>query len=111
MQVDPQQLSESYRKLSDVEMAGLAAQADALTDAGRVALAAEIERRGLDAGRLAKLNASELRREAKFDRLESLRRKQRISWLLFRNEPWSLVVAFLAFLALVLIAELSSHRH
>jgi hypothetical protein len=99
-------LPQTYRLLSDDDIADLHAQADQLTDEARRALAAEIERRGLSGQRLQKLHRVELRGEAKFDRREKWRRKSLASWLLFRGDPKGTLLTFLAFVVLILLSEL-----
>lgn len=110
MQTNEKELVEAYRNSSEIEIATLYAQIDSLTDAARVALTREIERRGLSSAHLVKLNAAELRREAKFDRVQELHRKKVASYLLIRRDPKGFIVALAILLGLLLISALLAHR-
>lgn len=111
MQIDQQGFAQSYRDLPDNEIALLYTQTDMLTEPARMALAAEIEQRGLNADQLQKLHSTELRREANFDRREKWRRKSTASFLLFRNDPKGTLLMLIGFLVLVLILEIVRKHH
>jgi hypothetical protein len=73
-----QESSATYRSLSDVELAKLRVQMDSLTDDARIALTAEIKRRGIGGAPLMKLYLMELHHEAQFDQ----RQKEPRKWVL-----------------------------
>jgi hypothetical protein len=109
MRTDEQALASTYRQYSDEEVAALAAEFDTLTDAARVTLKAEIDRRGMSSAQLAKLHSRELHREARVDQLESLRRKKTALYLLTRNDPKgtiAIIVIALGFAAYVWLRSL-----
>jgi hypothetical protein len=87
-----QEIAETYRRCSSDEIAELAAQKEALTDAGRAALDDEIARRGLSANELKNLHQREVRREAEFDKLEGMRRKKTALYLLTRGDAKGTIV-------------------
>ena len=87
MQVDEQGLAETYRGCSDDELAALAAEMEALTDAARAALRAEIQPRGMNSAQLGKMHAKELHREMRFDQKERVRR-QTLIYILTRSKVW-----------------------
>jgi hypothetical protein len=62
-----QDFAETYRNLTDAEIADIHARIDTLTDASLPALLAEIKQRKLTQAQLQKLHATELRSGAKFD--------------------------------------------
>lgn len=111
MRIDGQELADSYRHLSEQDIADLYAQIDTLTEPARLALASEVKQRGLSGAHLTKLHAAELRHGALFDRLQTQRRKKLAWYLLTRNNPKGLIAALLAFLVMVLISELIGHHH
>lgn len=111
MRIDGQELADTYRHLSEQDIADLYAQMDTLTESARVALTSEIERRGLSGAHLTKVHGAELRHEALFDRLQTQRRKKLAWYLLTRNDPKGLIAALLVFLIMVLISELIGHHH
>jgi hypothetical protein len=111
MLTDSQELAQTYRNIPDGEIAALHAQAAQLTEQARIALAAEIGRRGLSAQQLEKIHSSEVRGEANFDRREKWRRKSLVSYLLFRNDPKSTILMVIAFVLAILIAELVRKHH
>jgi hypothetical protein len=107
-----QDFGETYRSLSEEEIAAIYAEIGSLTEEARNALVAEIQSRGLDQTQLQKLHAVELRHEAQFDRREKYRRKRMIfgrSSGLHSVKEWIGVI--LIALVLVLISELISRRH
>jgi len=106
-----QDFAETYRTLPDEEIAALRADIDSLTDAARSALAAEMQRRGMNDAQLQKMHAAELRHEALFDRLQKQRRKTLAGYLLTRNDPKGWIFAVLGALVLILISELISRHH
>jgi len=110
MQSAHSDFAETYRPLPDEEIASLLADQDSLTREARSALLAEIQQRGLTETHLHKLHSLELRHEAQFDRLESLRRKK-LAWGRLPRTPRDWMFAILAFIALILISEFMSHRH
>jgi hypothetical protein len=111
MLTDSHELSQTYRNIPDEEIAALHAQVGQLTEQAQIALAAEIERRGLSAEQLEKIHSSEVHGEANFDRREKWRRKSLVSYLLFRNDPKSTILMVIAFLLAVLISELVRKHH
>jgi hypothetical protein len=108
MQPDAQELSESYRKLSETEIASLHAEVATLTDVARRALLAEIQRRGLSDAHLSKLHFAELRHEAKFDRRQKQHRKSVTSYILFRGDAKGTITILLLALGVILVAWLVS---
>jgi hypothetical protein len=111
MLTDSRELAQTYRNIPDEEIAALHAQADQLTEQARIALGAEIERRGLSAQQLEKAHSSELHGEANFDRREKWRRNSLVSYLLFRNDPRFTILMVIVFLLAVLISELVRNHH
>ena len=104
-----EKFSETYRNLSDVEIASLYAQIDSLTDAARAALTAEIQRRNISSAQLSKLYALELRHEAKFARRQREHRKKVLSYLLRGDSKWT-IITILAALGVAFVAKLLSHH-
>ena len=111
MQTAQHDFAATYRQLSDDDIADLYAESDTLTQSARLALTSEIQRRGLSSDQLLKLKAVELRHEAKFDRLEKLRRKRMVLKELGLNDPKGWIVAIVGALILIWIEQLISHRH
>jgi hypothetical protein len=110
MRTSQQELSQSYRTFSDDEIVSLQAQIDSLTGDARLALASEIERRGMDSAKLSKLYTMHLRQEAKFDRRQREHRKWVVSYLL-QGDPYWTIAAILALLAAAaLFAFFESHH-
>jgi hypothetical protein len=110
MQIDTQELAAAYMRCSDDELAALAADSESLTDAARAVLHVEIQRRGMSSQQLEKLHSRELHREARFDQVETIRRK---GGLFGRTRDWKgWIWAGLIFLVLLLLDRLWSHmRH
>lgn len=75
-----EEFEETYRRLSEEDIAGLYAEANTLTDEAPSVLFAEMQRRGLRGAHLEKMHATEDRHEAQFDRLEKFRRKKLALW-------------------------------
>ena len=111
MQPTEQNLSGTYRRFSDDDIATLYAQLGSLTDDARAALEAEIKRRGLRPEQLSQLDAAERRHETNFDRLQKLHRKRVVTYLLFRNDPKGTMVVIGIGVVLLLIAWLLDGRH
>jgi len=111
MRLDQQEFSHTYRNLPDEEIAALNAQVESLTEPARMALDAEIDRRGFSRAHLDKLRSSELHGEAKFDRREKWRRKSTLSYLLFRNDPKGTILTFIVCLLAILIWEFVKRHH
>ena len=110
MEIHQQDLSETYRNLSDTEIASLHAQIDTLTKDARAALTSEIQRRGMSDAHLSKLHASELRQEAKFDQRQSEHRKG-VASILLRGDPfWTIVVIVTVLGAAALFSLAASHH-
>lgn len=85
-------IAETYRHFSDDKIAELVAEQATLTEDGRAALDAEVERRGLSAGELGKRHRQQMHREAEFDKLEAMRRKKTALYLLTRGDPKGVLV-------------------
>ena len=111
MHARQEDFAETYGSLPDEEIAALYAEIDSLTDGARAALAAELQRRGMDDAQLRKLHALELRHESQFDRLEKFRRKKLALRRLGLNDPKGWIFAILGALVLSLIAKLISRHH
>jgi hypothetical protein len=111
MKPTQQDLAATYRSLSDKDLASLCADIGSLTEEARTTLQSEMKLRKIGSAQLEKMHTSELRREAHFDRGESIRRKRTAMWLFFRNDPRWTVGAVIAFLILVAISELIAHFH
>jgi hypothetical protein len=110
VQTSQQELLQTYRDFSDDEIASLHAQIDSLTNDARAALALEIQRRGMSNAQMSKLRASELRREAKFDRRQKEHRK-RVAFHFIGGEPdWFFWVLLGVLVAAAFFALVSSHR-
>jgi hypothetical protein len=107
-----QELSDSYRNLSETDIASLHADAGSLSDTARVALTKEIQRRGMSDAHLLKLYSAELRHEANFDRTQQIHRKRVAAFLsrnLIRDPKWTMA-AILAFIVMALLYEQFSHH-
>ena len=110
MQTSQQDLSQTYRNLSDREIASLHAEIDSLTNDARAALVSEIQRRGISGAHLSKLYASELRQEAKFDQRQREHRKSVASYILRGDPKWTIITIILLFAACAIFALISSHH-
>ena len=113
MQSTRQDFAETYRNISDDEIATLHAEVGSLTDEARAALQAEIQRRGISITKLHHLNTAVTQREAKFDRRQKQHEKDVGSYLLSRalsRDFWVLVSIVLVLLSAV-ISALISHHH
>jgi hypothetical protein len=106
MHIDEQELATTYGRCSDDELGALAAEMETLTDAARAALRAEIQQRGMSGAELEKLHSKELHREARFDQVETIRRKK---LLLSRLTGWMWACLFL--LGLIAFKWLRSRFH
>jgi hypothetical protein len=111
MQTDSRELAETYRSLSDAEIADLYVQIETFTEAARVALESEVQRRGLSSVQMSKMHAAELRHEALFDRLQTQRRKNLGWYFLTRNDPKGMIVVILVGLVFILISVFIARRH
>lgn len=111
MQIDAQEFAATYRNCSDDDIAALASQPDALTGVARAVLDAEIQRRCLSRGHIEKLHAHEVHRAARFDQLETIRRKKTALYLLTRNDPKGMIAFILIFLGLGVFVWLRSFFH
>lgn len=111
MNPSSENFAESYRSLSDEEIAALRSDTDSLTDEARVALLAEIQQRGLSDEEMRKLHSTELRHEAQFDRLERFRRKRMVVKELGLNDPKGWIIAIVGLGLLILIEKLVSSHH
>jgi len=108
MQIDEFGLAATYRNYSDDEIAALAAEDAALLDSARVALQAEIRRRGMTIAQLRHLHAKELHRESRFDQKERIRRRKTALYLLTQGDPKSAIVLLIIGLALAVIVWVRS---
>jgi hypothetical protein len=111
MKPSQQDLAPTYRNLTDDDLASLSSDSASLTDGARSALAAEVQRRGLDDAQLIKLHSVELRHESQFDRLEKFRRRRlaRRGLGLYDLSGW--IFAVLGALVFILISELIRRHH
>ena len=109
MQPTQGKFEETYRHLSEEDIADLYAQIDTLTDGARSALAEEMQRRGLSGAQLAKMHAADVRHEAQFDRLERFRRKKLAFGRLNDLKGWG--IAIFVVVVYVLVRNLIAHRH
>jgi hypothetical protein len=111
MQIDERELSATYRQYSDDDIAALAAEVEKLTNLARAMLEGEIQRRGMSRAQLEKLHSRELHREARFDHLETIRRKKMLLNLLTQNDPKGTIAFVLIMLGSAAILWLWSLRH
>ena len=111
MKTTEQDFAQTYRTLSQQQVADLYSEIDTLTADARAALTAEVQKRGLHLDQLAKMHAAELRREGLFDRLQTQRRKKLAWYLITRNDPKGFLVGVLVVLVAILIAVLFDRRH
>jgi hypothetical protein len=110
MQIDEQELAATYSRCSDDELAALAAEMETLTDVARATLQAEIQRRGVSSAELEVVHSKELHREARFDQVETIRRKKILLSRLTRD-PKGWIWAVLIVLGIILFEWLRSRSH
>lgn len=109
MHTTKEELEETYRRLSEEDIADLYAQIDTLTTDARLALEGEMQSRGLGGACLEKMHAAEVRHEAQFDRLGKFRRKKLAFGRLGDLKGWG--IAVLVVIVYVLVRSLIANRH
>ena len=111
MRQSEEELEATYRQFSNSAIASLAAEPETLTDTARKVLAAEIQRRDMRNGELEKEHKRDLHREARFDQLERMRRKNLLLYLLTRNDPKGTIAVFVLILVGIFVLWLRSLFH
>lgn len=110
MQSARQDFAETYRNLSDDELASLHAQMSSLTHEARSALQEQIQKRGISTAKLRHLNTAERQREAKFDRLQKDHEKSVVSEILRSRYFWYVVLSLISAIAAGFGVQLSQNH-
>lgn len=110
MQSAQQDFAETYRNLSDEELASLHAQMGSLTHEARSALHEQIQKRGITTAKLRHLNTAERQREAKFDRLQKDHERRVVSEILRSRSFWYIVLSLISVIAASFGVQLSRNH-